>query len=75
MLQLVHVQLNASSPFWTRVPMTRTTCAVDAAAGAGSTERSNDGRAFPVSSMVELVHAQLNVSSPFMTRVRIADVH
>ena len=39
MLQLVQAQLNVLSYFSTRVPIPRTTYAVDAAAGAGSTER------------------------------------
>ena len=63
--------------------MVRTPCAVDAAAGAGSTERlesfldprSNNLRALLAPSVLQLVQAQLNVSCLFSTRVRITDVN
>ena len=53
-----------------RGPLTRTTCAVDATAGAGSTERlesfldpcSNGRRALPVPSVLQLVQAQADVT-------------
>ena len=66
MPQLVQAQLNASSPFSTRVQLIDgTTCAVDDAAGAGSTQRlesfldpcSSDRRALPLPSMLQLVQA------------------
>ena len=60
-----------------RGPLTYTTRALYAAAGAGSTGRlesvldpcSNDAHYLCRPSVLQLVQAQLNVSSPFSTRV------